>query len=154
MRVKRARRVGTTGALVAATLGASIVLTPSSASASGTWDCHGTQVKRCTMIWWDPDADTFRARAKITDADGGGNYRVKVNNVRLQRYMSSTGWVTVRHADDNDGWHAISDLAGTSTIDPCSGPPNSFRAVAAFYWKGASSGSETWHPNSATSRDC
>jgi hypothetical protein len=57
----------TTGALVAAALGAAIVITPSSASAASEWYCYGTQVKRCATVRWDETAGTYRARAKITE---------------------------------------------------------------------------------------
>ncbi|GAA2628520.1 hypothetical protein [Streptomyces vastus] len=143
----------TTGALVAAALGASIVITPSSASAASDWECYGTQVKRCATVWWDETADTFRARAKITDVAGGGSYQVKVTNVKLLR-TSSSDWVTVRSAKDYDGWHGTEDLAGTSTVNPCSRPRESFSVVATFSWKGASSGEKTWRPNHAWGHLC
>ncbi|MFD6277532.1 hypothetical protein ACFWFI_18465 [Streptomyces sp. NPDC060209] len=154
MRYKRVRRLGTTGALVAAALGTSIVFTPSSASAAGDWWCYGAQVKRCVTVWWDETADTYRARAKITDVAGGGSYQVKVNNVKLQRTSSTGGYVTLRSTTDNDGWHDAEDLAGTTTVNPCAWPQQSFSVVATFSWKGASSGVKTWRPNNAWGHLC
>ncbi len=142
----------TTGALVAAALGASIVFTPSSASADSEWECYGTQVKRCATVWWDEAASTYQARAKITDVAGGGSYQVKVIDVKLQRYNGSEN-VTVRSADDHDGWHGTEDLAVTTTVNPCNWD-QSFSVVATFSWKGASSGEKTWSPNMGWSLMC
>ncbi|WP_326770580.1 hypothetical protein OG978_43270 (plasmid) [Streptomyces sp. NBC_01591] len=154
MRLKRAGRFGTTGALVAAALGASIVITPSPASAASEWKCYGTAVKRCATVWWDETADTYRARAKITDVAGGGSYQVKVTNVKLQRFTSTGSWVTLRTAKDYDGWHGTEDLAGTSTVNPCNWPQSSFSVVATFSWKGAASGEKTWRPNTSWALLC
>ncbi|MCT9075151.1 hypothetical protein [Streptomyces fulvoviolaceus] len=157
MRLKRVGRFGTTGALVAAALGASIVFTPSSASASSDWYCYGTQVKRCATVWWDETADTYRARAKITDVDGGGSYQVKVTDVKLQNFSNTANgwaWVTVRSAKDYDGWHDTADLAATVTVDPCDWPNPTFRPVATFSWKGASSGEKTWSPDTSWGHNC
>jgi hypothetical protein len=150
MRLKRVGRFGTTGALVAAALGASIVFTPTSASAASEWECYGTQVKRCATVWWDDTANTYRARAKITDVAGGGDFQVKVVNVKLQVFSNTAGgwaWVTVRSAKDDDGWHDTEDLAATVTVNPCDWPNPNFRVVATFSWNGASSGEKTWSPD-------
>ncbi|MFE7113749.1 hypothetical protein ACFU98_47510 [Streptomyces sp. NPDC057575] len=154
MGLKRAGRFGTAGAVVAGALGASVVITPSSASAASDWHCYGTAVKRCATVWWDEAANTYRARAKITDVAGGGSYQVKVTNVKLQRTSSSGGYVTVRSAKDYDGWHGTEDLAGTSTVNPCAWPGQSFSVVATFSWKGASVGEKTWRPNNAWGHLC
>ncbi|MEU4410237.1 hypothetical protein AB0F88_37520 [Streptosporangium sp. NPDC023963] len=143
----------TTGVLVAAALCASIAITPSPASAASDWKCYGTQVKRCTTVWWDQTAETFRARAKITDVVGGGSYQVKVTNVKLLR-TSGSDWVTVRSAQDRDGWHGTEDLAGTATVGTCDFPRQSYSVVATFSWKGASSGEKTWRPNQAWGHLC
>ncbi|MCG5217012.1 hypothetical protein [Streptosporangium sp. KLBMP 9127] len=143
----------TTGVLVAAALGASIVIIPSSASAASDWKCYGTQVKRCATVWWDQTADTFRARAKITDVAGGGSYQVKVTNVKLLR-TSGSDYVTVRSTKDYDGWHGTEDSAATATVDPCKFPRQSYAVVATFSWKGASSGEKTWRPNQAWGHLC
>jgi len=132
--------------VVAAVLGAPFVVVPSSASAAEDWWCHGTAVERCATVSWDRSNDTFRARTKITDADGGGNYEVRVVEVKLQRTRGAD-LVTVRNADDYDGWHDVQDLAGTTAIDPCSVPGQSYRVVATFSWRGASTGRETWSPS-------
>lgn len=153
MGLKRAGRFGTVGALVAGTIGASIVLTPASASADSAWECYGTQVKRCATVWWDRTTDTYQARAKITDATGGNNYSVKVTNVKLQRFNGS-GWVTVKSKEDYDGWFATSDSAATAKIDPCRWPTNSFGVVATFSWKGASTGEKTWRPDMGWGHAC
>ncbi|MEV4998512.1 hypothetical protein ACFVTT_10295 [Streptomyces niveus] len=145
MKFKRMSRFGTTGALVAAAFASSIVLTPATASADSDWKCYGKQVKRCVTVLWDQDADTYQGRAKITDVAGGGNYNVKVNNVKLQRF-NGTKWVNVRTKADNDGWHATEDLAGTATVDPCLSK-QAFRVVATFGWRGAGSGDKTWSPD-------
>ncbi|MDP4510701.1 hypothetical protein [Nonomuraea turcica] len=142
----------TTGVLAAAALVASIVITPSSASAASDWKCYGTQVKRCATVVWDRTAGTFRAQAKITDVAGGGSFQVKVTDVKLLRTKESD-YVTVRSAKDYDGWHDTEDFAATATIDPCF-PGQSFTVVATFSWKGASSGEKTWRPNWAIGNVC
>ncbi|MGW6269192.1 hypothetical protein [Streptomyces sp. NPDC055060] len=152
MGLKRVGRLSTTGALVTAALGASIVFTPSSASAASEWQCSGTQVKRCATVWWDEANDTYRARAKITDVAGGGSYQVAVTNVKLRRYDGEK-WVTVRTSADSDGWHGTEDAAATTTIDPCVSK-QSFDVVATFRWKGTSSGTKTWNPNMGWSLLC
>ena len=153
MRFKVVRRFGVVGAVVAAVAGALMVVVPSSASADSEWQCHGTAVVRCATVWWDEVADTYRARAKITDAAGGGNYEVRVIDVKLQR-TSNSGWVTMRTKADGDGWHATEDLAGTTTVDPCDYPNQSYGVVATFYWRGAGTGHETWRPNHSWSMLC
>ncbi|MFH8754732.1 hypothetical protein [Streptomyces atroolivaceus] len=153
MRFRRVGRLGTTGALTAAALGASIVFIPSSASAASDWKCYGTAVKRCATVWWDQAADTFRAQAKITDVAGGAAYQVKVIDVKLQR-TDKAEYVTVRSTADHDGWHDTEDLANTTTVDPCSWKGESFSVVATFSWKGASSGEKTWRPNQAWGHLC
>jgi hypothetical protein len=145
MRLKAVRQFGFVGAV----LGALIVFVPSSASAASDWWCHGTAVKRCATVWWDEPADSFRARAKITDVAGGGNYEVRVINVKLQRTDRGGPFVTLRTKADGDGWHDIEDLAGTSAINPCDNLHESYSVVATFYWRGATSGQETWRPNNA-----
>ena len=147
MGLKRAGRFGTVGALVAGTLGASIVLTPASASAESAWECYGTAVKRCAAVWWDETADTYRARAKITDVAGGAAYQVKVTNVKLERYPAGKR-VTMRTAQDYDGWHGTGDSATTSSINACKYPHDSYRVVATFSWKkGKASEDRTWRPD-------
>ncbi|MGI5152988.1 hypothetical protein ACQEVC_42505 [Plantactinospora sp. CA-294935] len=148
MRLRRVGRLGTTGAMVAAALGASIVFTPSPASAaSDDWKCYGTQVKRCVTVRWDQTVDTFEGLAKITDVAGGVSYEVKVIDVKLLR-TSNADWLTVRSRDDHDGWHDTEDVAGTATIDPCTFPRSSFSVAATFSWRNASSSGETtWRPN-------
>ncbi|MGW4232257.1 hypothetical protein ACWEF9_23715 [Streptomyces sp. NPDC004980] len=154
MSLKRTSQFGTTGALVAAALGTSIVLTPSSASAASKWHCYGTAVKRCATVWWDEATDTYRARARITDVAGGGSYQVKVTHVRLQRFTSNGDWVTLRTAKDGDGWHDTQDLAGTTTVNPRNWPRSSFSVVATFSWKGAASGEKTWRPKHSWAHSC
>lgn len=154
MRLEVVRRFGLVGAVIAAVAGALIVFVPSSASADSEWWCHGTAVKRCATVWWDESADTYRARAKITDVAGGGNYEVRVIDVKLQRTSDSGSWVTLRTKADGDGWHDVEDLAGTTTVDPCNYPRQSYSVVATFYWRGASSGQETWRPNNAWGHLC
>ncbi|CCK29432.1 putative secreted protein [Streptomyces davaonensis JCM 4913] len=153
MGLKRVGRLGTAGALVAAAFGASVVFTPASASAAVDWQCHGTAVKRCAVVYWDRTNDTYKARAKIVDVEGGRSYQVKVTNVKLRRF-NGEGWITVRSADDYDGWHDTQDTAGTSAVDPCRWPTNSFGAVATFSWRGASTGQETWSPDTAWGHAC
>lgn len=154
MRLRVVRRFGTVGAVIAAVVGALVVFVPSSASADSDWFCHGTAVKRCATVWWDETSDTYRARAKITDVAGGGNYEVRVINVKLQRTSDSGTLVTLRTKTDGDGWHDVEDLAGTTTVDPCAYPRQSYSVVATFYWRGASTGQETWRPNNAWALLC
>ena len=147
MRLKDVRRFGAAGAVIAALAAALIVVVPSTAAADSEWWCHGTAVKRCATVWWDDTADTYRARAKVTDVAGGGNYEVRVVDVKLQRTSTAGGLVTVRTKADGDGWHDTEDLAGTTTVDPCNYPKQSYGVVATFYWRGAGTGHETWRPN-------
>ncbi len=155
MRLKRVGRFGTVGGLVAAALGSSIVFTPSSASADSDWWCYGTQVERCATVWWDQTTDTFEARAMITDVAGGGSFEVTVTDVQLQRTDGSNpGFVTLRSADDHDGWHDTEDSAATSAVDPCNFPRQSYSVVATFRWRGADSGEKTWRPDNVWSLLC
>ncbi|RII20731.1 hypothetical protein DSC45_02705 [Streptomyces sp. YIM 130001] len=154
MRLKRVGRLGTAAAVVASALGASIILNPSTASAESAWECYGKAVKRCATVWWDEAADTYRARAKITDVAGGANYSVKVTDVKLQNF-NGTKWVTVRTKKDNDGWHATQDLAGTNTVDPCKYKNASFGVVAKFSWKkGSKVSNKTWRPDTGWAMMC
>jgi hypothetical protein len=91
----------------------------------------------------------LRARAKITDADGGGEYGVRVTDVKLLRTSDNGGLVTVRHAADGDSWHDVEDLAATTAVDPCLHPNQSYGVVATFSWRGASTGQETWRPGNS-----
>ncbi|MEV2254405.1 hypothetical protein AB0I94_28115 [Streptomyces sp. NPDC050147] len=155
MRIKQLGRIGTAGGLTVAAVGASIVFTPSMASADSTWECYGKQVKRCATVWWDDEADTYRARAKITDTAGGGNYTVAVNDVKLLRF-NGTRTLTVKSAKDNDGWHRTQDLAGTSSVNPCRWPTNSFQVQAKFTWKkqGGTASTKTWRPDMGWGHAC
>ncbi|MBK1787426.1 hypothetical protein [Prauserella cavernicola] len=153
MRSKRLRRAGTSGALVAAALGTSMVVAPASASAVSEWKCYGTQVERCATVWWDEAEDTYRARAKITDMPGGGAYEVKVTNVKLINFDGDR-LVTVKSKQDYDGWHDTEDLAGTATVDPCDYGNPSFEVKATFSWRGAGSGEKTWSPDQGWSMFC
>jgi hypothetical protein len=154
MRLEAVRWSGVVGTVIAGVVGALTVVAPSSAAAASDWWCHGAAVERCATVWWDEVADTFRARAKITDVSGGGNYEVRVIDVKLQRTSSSGAWVTLRTKADGDGWHDTEDLAGTTTVDPCNYPRQSYSVVATFYWRGASSGQETWRPNNVWGHLC
>ncbi|MFE1949718.1 MULTISPECIES: hypothetical protein [Streptomyces] len=147
MRLRQLGRIGTAGALTVAAAGVSIVFTPSMASAESAWQCYGKQVKRCATVWWDRETDTYRARAKITDVAGGGNYTVKVNDVKLLRF-NGTETLTVKSAKDDDGWHGTEDLAGTASVNPCRWPKNSFQVQARFSWKekGGTASTKTWRP--------
>jgi hypothetical protein len=55
----------------------------------------------------------------------------------------------LRHAADTDGWHGTEDKAGTTSIEPCNFPEQSYSVVATFSWRGASSGEKTWHASDA-----
>ena len=150
----RSHMLRTTGALVAAALGASIALIPSPASAGIAWSCYGTQVKRCAAVSWDNTTGDLRAEAKITDVAGGGSYQVKVTNVKLLRADGTGGWVTMRHAADYDGWHGTEDKASTTYLEDCNFEGQTFNVVATFSWRGASSGERTWHPSEGLSPWC
>ncbi|MGW6024258.1 hypothetical protein [Streptomyces sp. NPDC055099] len=155
MRLKQLGRIGTAGGLTVAAVGASIVFSPSMASADSAWECYGKQVKRCATVWWDREADTYRARAKITDVAGGGNYTVAVNDVKLLRFNGTTT-LTVKSAKDADGWHGTQDLAGTSSVNPCRWPKNSFQVQAKFTWKkkGGTASTKTWRPEMGWGHAC
>jgi hypothetical protein len=153
MRLKRVRRFGVAGVVVAAATTALVVSVPSTASAAGDWKCFGTAVKRCATVWWDEAADTYQARAKITDVAGGRDYEVKVTNVKLLR-TNKAEWVTVRTNADTDGWHATEDSAGTSTVDPCSYPGQSYSVEATFSWRDGNSGEDVWRPSHSWGHLC
>lgn len=154
MRLDAVRRFGVVGAAAAAVASALTISVPSQAAADSDWWCHGTAVKRCATVWWDETNDTFSARAKITDVAGGGNYEVRVVDVKLQRTDYSGEYVTLRTKADTDGWHDVEDSAATSTVDPCNYPKQSTVVVATFAWRGATTGQETWRPNNAWGMLC
>ncbi len=112
--------------------------------------CHGTAVKRCAVVWWDEATDTFQGRAKIVDVAGGGNYEVRLTNVKLQELDVGT----VRSVDDYDGWHGTEDVASTRKVDPCIWPGHAFSVVATFSWRGAASDEETWRPEPLSNLYC
>lgn len=147
MKLKHVGRVGATGGLVAAALATSVVIAPSSASAADSWQCYGKEVRRCATVSWDNASKTFRAKAKITDVAGGGDYQVKVTDVKLERYPAGKR-VTMRTAQDYDGWHGTGDSATTGSINACKYPHDSYRVVATFSWKkGKASEDRTWRPD-------
>jgi hypothetical protein len=43
--------------------------------------CVGTEVLRCLELHYDDVNERYRARAEITDADGGGDFGVNIDNV-------------------------------------------------------------------------
>lgn len=148
MRHTRVRRSGIVGAMVAALLGVLVVLVPSSAVAEedARWECHGAAVLRCAAVWQDADGHYY-ARAKIVDAEGGGDYTVWVVDVKLIT-GSFEDPITMRSNSDRDGGFDVQDLARTSAVDQCSfNPLRSFRVQATFYWRGPVNDSETWSPN-------
>ncbi|MFD0202898.1 MULTISPECIES: hypothetical protein [Saccharothrix] len=107
---------------------------------------------RCAAIWEDTDG-RYYARAKIVDAEGGGNYDVWVVDVQLiDEFADGSG--VVRSNPDRDGGFDVQDLARTSAIDPCSYGRTSFAVRATFYWRGPVNDSETWKPDISYSFGC
>ena len=63
------------------------------------------------------------AHASITDAGGGGNFNVAVNNVLLQYVTPAGSWATVPASGvgDYDGWHPTYDTAAGKSVNCQSG---------------------------------
>lgn len=119
--------------VAALTLGLGLVgLTPGTAAAAGTL-CDGTQVVTCTKIV-SRGGHNVIARATNTDANGGQDFRVKVEYLHLERRVNGGAWATVKWNQDLDGWKDDVDGADTS-VYTC-GPHTEVRSVATFTWTG------------------
>ena len=78
----------------------------------------------------------FQGRAKIVDADGGTNYRVRVKDIKVVRFNGNgNGYVKVRSAGDHDGWFGRVDRGRTRFFNPCQWPTHTFEVRATFSWK-------------------
>jgi len=124
------------------------------AQAAVSWECTGKAVKRCTAIYWDRSTDRFQGRARIVDADGGTNYRVRVKDITVVRFNGS-GYVKVRSAGDYDGWSGRVDRGRTRYFNPCRWPTNTFEVRATFSWRTpAGVTTRRWGPPSAWGGPC
>jgi len=131
-------RAGAAGALATGLVAAS------AASASATGDnCDGVEVPRCVYIVVD-GAGGVAAHAAITDAGGGRNFDVAVNNIRLEIRTSSGAWATLPGSavGDYDGWHSTYDTGSSHTIN-CQSGSATLRGAAYMQYTGAASGAYT-----------
>lgn len=130
-------RAGAAGALVAG------LFTVNAASANAIGDnCDGVEVPRCVYLVKDASGG-IAVHASITDAGGGRNFDVAVNNIRLQRYTTS-GWVTLSDTvgGDYDGWHTSSDVGSSRTL-VCQGGSAYLRGAAYMQHRGAEANAYT-----------
>jgi hypothetical protein len=106
----------------------------------------GDQVIREIWVNFDDVNSTLQGVAVITDNEGGGNYDVAVNDVRLEARGCSFCVVTTLTGPvaDNDGWHPGSDIVATNLYEFFH-IPGEIRAVARFRWKNsAGTVTEQW----------
>ncbi len=84
------------------------------------------------------------AHASITDAGGGGNFDVAVNNVRLQYVTpaATRATVTASGVGDYDGWHPTYDTAAGNSVN-CQSGAATMRAAAYMQYRGAASNDYT-----------
>lgn len=138
-------------AALAAT-GLLVTMAPPAQAASKTW-CKGDAVRRCLYIHLVEDgtpgsnSSVLSYSARTTDVKGGANYRVAVENLRLQQY-SARGWRTLITVADRDGWDDSYDPAAFMD-DLCRRTGKySYRIRATFKWYRVGSntvGKETWN---------
>ena len=131
-------RVGAAGTLAAGLFAA----TAASASAIGN-NCDGVEVPRCIYIVENAGGGVS-AHASITDAGGGRNFDVAVNNVRLQYLTGSGTWATLPGSGvgDYDGWHPTFDTAIGNSVN-CQSGAATLRAAAYMQYQEAASGAYT-----------
>ena len=129
---------------VSIAVGAVVVgLTLLPAPAQATTRCVTLENARmCVDTYWPVGSAYYHGKASVRDVAGGPNLAVKVTRILLQHYTGSR-WVTVRAANDYDGWHSTTDTGLTQRIRPCNKTNPVFRTVATFEWRGGQAGSRT-----------
>lgn len=102
--------------MAAAVLGlAALTVGGNGASAAVTthaYRCYGSEVVRCAWINYDSQNHRVRGYVRITDAAGGGNYQVAVNNIRMSKNGNRISTV-----GDYDDWYDTTDTAQTALVD-------------------------------------
>lgn len=101
--------------------------------------CNGTEVKRCAWFNVDHTNNRVRAYSYILDANGGRNYTVATNYVRLQAWNGSS-WVNLGYNADTDGWHATSDAAAGRLVGCRNGGTYILRSLGHMQWRGNPNG--------------
>jgi hypothetical protein len=78
------------------------------------------EVRSC--IYLHKDGPKFAGEAKVTDVDGGRDYRVMVLNLRIQGYVGGE-WRSVSNTwkADKDGWWDKQDTVKHANWGTCSG---------------------------------
>jgi hypothetical protein len=114
--------------------------------------CSGTQVRRCAWFNVDHTNNRVRAYSYIVDVNGGRNYSVATNYVRLQAW-NGRAWVNLGYNADTDGWHATSDVAAGTLVGCRNGGVYILRSVGHFQWRGNPNGSQ-WGASKAVRVGC
>lgn len=121
--------------LAAASAAAAAALVSSAPSASAApyelTGCETTSDLEWCLLFYNGG---LGAKASITDLDGGTDYDVRANNIRLQRWDGDS-WVTIKQADDFDGWHDVSDAARSPQAGLCAWPNQRIRAAVEFSYR-------------------
>ncbi|NHA69186.1 hypothetical protein [Phycicoccus flavus] len=129
-------RTTLTLAASAATLAGSVALAPAAIAAPVVQNgcaTMGNGVQRCVLF--SPVGGRLGAKASITDTAAGGQFAVRVTNVRLQVWQGDH-WGPYLQADDADGWHRDTDTALTERRNICGFPQTRMRVRASFSWRG------------------
>jgi hypothetical protein len=113
--------------------------------------CIGEKVLRCLRFHWDDVNLRLRAYGEAIDVGDGIDYKVAINQLRLQIQTPSGTWsdigmpgtVNTSWNLDYDDYHEAADLAEGGLFS-CGelGRHIAVRAYAHFAWIGASTGSE------------
>ncbi|WP_299445571.1 hypothetical protein [uncultured Phycicoccus sp.] len=128
-----------TVAASAVALAGSVVMAPAASAEPLVQNGCATMangVERCVMFFYGPGGGGMGAKASISDTAAGGDFDVKVTDVRLQTW-SGGQWSLYLQEDDFDGWHADSDVAKTETRNTCAFPQTRLRVRATFAWRGS-----------------
>lgn len=131
-------RSALTVSATALALAGSVVLAPAASAAPVVQNGCATMsngIERCVMFFYSAGGGGMGAKASITDTAAGGQFEVKVTDVKLQTW-SGDNWVMYLQEDDFDGWHPESDVAKTPTRNTCSFPQTRLRVRATFSWRG------------------
>lgn len=103
---------------------------------TNAYRCYGVEVPRCAWINYDSQNHRVRGYVRITDAAGGGNYQVAVNNIRLYKNGN-----LVNTVGDYDDWYDTTDTAQTALVD-CHSNDHFVVKYTAKWRRGSESGQE------------
>jgi hypothetical protein len=101
-------------------------------------NCTGNQVEKCLWINVDHHNQRVRGYASVGNVEGGPNYWVAVNNIRIEVMYTSGVVVTVSSSSwhDEDGWHWPEDDTAATGLVECIGTFNEeFRVKAHMRWR-------------------